>query len=44
VPFALAGAWLGVVLHRRVAESWFFGITYVVLVLTGLRLIQVALA
>lgn len=43
VPFALLGAWLGVKAHRLIPERWFFGLTYAVLVLTGLRLIHIAL-
>ncbi|SFR98975.1 sulfite exporter TauE/SafE family protein [Yoonia litorea] len=42
-PFALLGAWLGVKAHRFVPEKPFFLITYVLLVLTGVRLIWVAL-
>ncbi|TCP22781.1 sulfite exporter TauE/SafE [Rhodovulum adriaticum] len=43
-PVALLGAWLGVRAHRLVPEGLFFGITYVALTLTGLRLIWVAVA
>lgn len=43
VPFALAGAWLGVWLHHRMPERWFFGLTYVLLTATGARLIWVGL-
>ncbi|MEX0286500.1 MAG: sulfite exporter TauE/SafE family protein [Paracoccaceae bacterium] len=42
-PFALAGAWLGVVAHRKVPERLFFGLTYVLLTLTGVKLIWDAL-
>ena len=42
-PFALIGAWIGVRAHRFVPERLFFGITYVLLVATGLRLIWLAL-
>ncbi|MDR9483815.1 MAG: sulfite exporter TauE/SafE family protein [Sediminimonas sp.] len=42
-PFALVGAWLGVLAHRRVPERVFFAITYVLLSLTGLKLIYEAL-
>lgn len=42
-PFALLGAWIGVVAHQRIPEGLFFGITYVLLILTGLRLIWVGL-
>lgn len=38
-PFALFGAWLGVRAHRLVPERLFFGLTYVLLSLTGLKLI-----
>ncbi len=38
-PFALFGAWLGVKAHRVVPERLFFAITYVLLTLTGARLI-----
>jgi uncharacterized membrane protein YfcA len=43
-PFAVIGAWLGVRAHHFVSERLFFAITYVLLTLTGLRLIWVALA
>ena len=43
-PFALIGAWIGVRAHDFVPERAFFGLTYVLLVLTGVRLIWVALA
>lgn len=42
-PFALTGAWLGVKAHRVVPERAFFAITYVLLTLTGSRLIWEAL-
>jgi uncharacterized membrane protein YfcA len=38
-PFALAGAWLGVAAHRLVSERFFFGLTYVLLSVTGCKLI-----
>ncbi|WP_243612672.1 sulfite exporter TauE/SafE family protein [Shimia aestuarii] len=38
-PFALLGAWLGVRAHNMVSERVFFGLTYVLLSLTGARLI-----
>ena len=41
-PFALIGAWIGVRAHDLVPEKLFFGLTYVLLVLTGARLIWVA--
>ncbi|MDQ2094705.1 sulfite exporter TauE/SafE family protein [Rhodalgimonas zhirmunskyi] len=38
-PFALAGAWLGVRAHYIVPERLFFGLTYVLLTVTGAKLI-----
>ncbi|MEK0162321.1 sulfite exporter TauE/SafE family protein [Phaeobacter sp. JH18-32] len=38
-PFALLGAWIGVRLHHRVSEPLFFGLTYVLLLATGTKLI-----
>ncbi len=38
-PFALAGAWLGVKAHRLVPERAFFALTYLLLVVTGTKLI-----
>lgn len=38
-PFALLGAWLGVRAHRMVPERLFFGLTYVLLLITGTKLI-----
>lgn len=38
-PFALAGAWIGVKAHRLVPERAFFALTYVLLVVTGVKLI-----
>lgn len=38
-PFALLGAWLGVKAHRIVPEKLFFALTYVLLSLTGAKLI-----
>ena len=38
-PFALVGAWIGVRLHRAVPERLFFGLTYVLLTVTGSKLI-----
>ena len=43
-PFALVGAWIGVKAHHLVPERLFFGLTYVLLLVTGVRLIWVALA
>lgn len=42
-PFALFGAWLGVKAHRMVPERTFFAITYVLLSVTGSKLIWDAL-
>ncbi|MEX0339967.1 MAG: sulfite exporter TauE/SafE family protein, partial [Arenibacterium sp.] len=38
-PFALVGTWLGVRAHRMVPERLFFAITYVLLTVTGCKLI-----
>jgi uncharacterized membrane protein YfcA len=38
-PFALVGAWLGVRAHHAVPERMFFALTYVLLTVTGLKLI-----
>lgn len=38
-PFALLGAWLGVVAHRLMPERVFFLLTYVLLTVTGCKLI-----
>lgn len=38
-PFALLGAWLGVRAHHLVPEHLFFGLTYIFLSLTGIKLI-----
>lgn len=38
-PFALFGAWVGVKLHRLVPERAFFALTYVLLMVTGTKLI-----
>ena len=38
-PFALLGTWLGVKAHRVVSEQLFFGLTYVLLTVTGTKLI-----
>lgn len=42
-PFAVFGAWLGVLAHRLIPEAVFFKITYVLLTLTGSKLIYDAL-
>ena len=38
-PFALLGAWLGVKAHHMVPERAFFQLTYVLLIVTGTKLI-----
>ncbi|MCV2882636.1 sulfite exporter TauE/SafE family protein [Actibacterium sp. XHP0104] len=38
-PFALIGAWLGVRAHRLMPERAFFAVTYVLLTVTGAKLI-----
>ena len=38
-PFALLGAWIGVLAHRLVPERAFFALTYVLLTVTGVKLI-----
>lgn len=38
-PFAILGAWLGVRAHRLIPERPFFVITYVLLIVTGTKLI-----
>jgi len=38
-PFALLGTYIGVRAHHLIPERLFFGLTYVMLVLTGLKLI-----
>lgn len=43
-PFALAGAWVGVIVHRALSERAFFAITYVLLTITGTKLIWDSLA
>jgi len=42
-PFALIGAWLGVWAHRIVPERLFFALTYIMLTMTGSKLIWDAL-
>lgn len=42
-PFALLGTWLGVRLHKVVSDRLFFGLTYVLLMVTGTKLIWDAL-
>lgn len=38
-PFALLGAWIGVRAHHAVPERLFFGLTYLLLSVTGVKLI-----
>ena len=38
-PVALLGTWIGVKAHRKVPETLFFGITYVALAITGVKLV-----
>jgi uncharacterized protein len=38
-PFALAGAWIGVRAHTLISQRTFFGLTYVLLLVTGTKLI-----
>ncbi|WP_239113224.1 sulfite exporter TauE/SafE family protein [Shimia biformata] len=42
-PFALIGAWIGVKAHHMVSEKAFFALTYVLLLITGGKLIFDAL-
>ena len=43
-PAALAGAWIGVKAHRMIPERPFFAVTYVLLTITGAKLVFDALA
>ena len=43
-PFAIIGAWLGVRAHHWVSDRVFFGLTYVLLLATGARLLWLSLA
>lgn len=38
-PFALIGTWIGIKLHHRVPERLFFMLTYIMLTITGAKLI-----
>ena len=38
-PFALIGTWIGVKAHHMVSERLFFAFTYIVLLITGIKLI-----
>lgn len=42
-PFAVAGTWIGVRAHNWVSDRVFFGLTYVLLLVTGTRLLWQAL-
>ena len=42
-PFALFGVWVGVKGHHLIPERAFFSLTYILLFITGLRLIWVAI-
>ena len=42
-PFAVLGTWIGIRVHTLVPERVFFGITYVLLTVTGVKLIWDAL-
>jgi hypothetical protein len=39
MPLAPIGVGIGVWLHRRVSDSWFFSFIYVLLFVVGLKLI-----
>ncbi|MGB1024498.1 MAG: TSUP family transporter, partial [Paracoccaceae bacterium] len=39
VPVAIFGTWVGVKAHHAIPERLFFGITYIALVLTGVKLV-----
>ncbi|GKY86156.1 UPF0721 transmembrane protein [Sinisalibacter aestuarii] len=43
-PVAFLGVWLGVQAHKAVSEKFFFGLTYVMLLATGTKLIWDALS
>lgn len=38
-PVALVGAWIGIRLHHRISERLFFGLTYCLLTVTGVKLV-----
>ncbi|KMK66349.1 sulfite exporter TauE/SafE family protein [Puniceibacterium sp. IMCC21224] len=38
-PFAILGTWIGIRIHKIVPEMLFFGLTYVLLSITGVKLI-----
>ena len=43
-PFALLGVWIGVKAHYMISERLFFSFTYILLTITGARLMWVALS
>lgn len=43
IPAALLGTWLGVHAHRMISQQAFFGLTYVLLTVTGVKLVWDAL-
>ena len=43
-PCALIGTWIGVRAHKWVSETQFFALTYILLVLTGVRLLWLGLS
>lgn len=43
IPAAIAGVFIGAYLHKKMSEKLFFGLTYVFLVVTGVKLIFDAL-
>jgi uncharacterized membrane protein YfcA len=42
-PIGVAGVFIGAWAHKRVSETWFFGLTYTLLFVTGIKLITDAL-
>ncbi len=43
-PFAMLGVWLGVKGHHLISEQYFYFLTYILLLATGIRLIWVSLS
>ena len=43
IPFALLGTWIGIRAHYLVPERLFFAVTYVLLAVTGTKLVWDAL-
>ena len=39
LPLAPVGIWLGIKMHHRVSEVWFYGICYLFLAVTGVKLL-----